>query len=45
MVVTIRDIKSVHRGDTASFTLTDESGNAETFECDYFEGSTVPNRK
>lgn len=44
ILVMVQDIKSVHRGDTASFTLTDESGNAETFECDYFEGSTVPNQ-
>ncbi|KAG8946330.1 hypothetical protein FRC00_009664, partial [Tulasnella sp. 408] len=38
------DIKSVQRGDTASFTATDENGNTETIDCDYFENSTVPNQ-
>ncbi|KAG8989886.1 hypothetical protein FRB90_002027 [Tulasnella sp. 427] len=44
ILVMVDDIKSVHRGDTASFTTTDASGNVETIECDYFEGSTVPNQ-
>lgn len=44
ILVMVEDIKSVRRGDTASFTSTDENGNVETFDCDYFEGSTVPNQ-
>ncbi|KAG9012962.1 hypothetical protein FRB90_006368 [Tulasnella sp. 427] len=43
VIILVEDIESVHRGPTV-FTAKDENGNTETFECDYFEGSNIPNQ-
>jgi len=43
IVVMVEDIKAVRSGST-SVTTTDSAGHTETFDCDYFENSTVPNQ-
>jgi len=39
-----RDITAVHKHEPSSFSITNEDGQTETFECDYLEGSSVPNQ-
>jgi len=44
ILVMVEDIKAVHSGETAAFNATDSSGHTETYECDYYADSTVPNQ-
>jgi len=43
IVTMVGDIKAVRAGST-SLTYTDASGETETYDCDYFDNSTVPNQ-
>ncbi|KAG8990070.1 hypothetical protein FRB94_004025 [Tulasnella sp. JGI-2019a] len=43
ILIMVEDIKAVKRGNS-TLTSTDASGNIETFDCDYFVDSTVPNQ-
>ncbi|KAG8908954.1 hypothetical protein FRB99_000057 [Tulasnella sp. 403] len=44
IMVMVDDIKAVRNGSKAFVTTTGDDGQQETFECDYFEDSTVPNQ-
>jgi len=44
IVVMVEDVKAVHSGDQTSFNATNASGVEETYECDYYADSTVPNQ-
>ncbi|KAG8860164.1 hypothetical protein FRB96_004189 [Tulasnella sp. 330] len=41
--ILVEDIKAVKAG-SSTLTSTNSSGQTETFECDYFDNSTVPNQ-
>jgi len=44
IVVMVEDIKAVRSGETTAFNATDLGGHTETYECDYYVDSTVPNQ-
>jgi len=43
ILIMVEDIKAVRAGST-SLTTTDATGQTETYECDYYDNSTVPNQ-
>jgi len=43
ILIMVEDIKAVRRG-SSSLMTTDANGQTETYECDYFDNSTVPNQ-